>query len=137
MMNRSMSLVLWIITLLRGAIAVLLASLGISIILATAFRMVYHPLQGDFASIVIWMATPLAVAIILLVLAYLISTTLTKFQKFIIVSLVFLISVMSLYSLVSGMDWTASLQAQSPGVLGPPIDMLKQITATLQGVIGV
>jgi len=132
-----MSLVLWIVTVLRVAIAVLLASLGISTILATAFRMVYHPLQRDFSGIVIWMAKPLAVAVILLVLAYLISQTLTKFQKFIIVTLVFLISVMSLYSLVSGMDWTASLQAQSPGVLSAPIDILKQITTMLQGVTGV
>jgi hypothetical protein len=136
-MNWFMSLVLWIVTLVRATIAVLLASLGISTILATAFHIVYHPLQGDFPGILIWMAKPLAVAIILLVLAYLISRTLTKFQKFVIVTLVFLISVMSLYSLVSGMDWTASLQAQSPGVLGAPIDMLKQIPAMLQGVTGV
>jgi len=132
-----MSLVVWIITLVRIAIAVLLGSLGISTILATAFRNVYHPLQGEFSSSVTWMAKPLAVALILLALAYLISNTLTKFQKFIIVTLVFVISVMSLYSLVSGMDWTASLQAQSPGVVGIPIDMLKQIPALLQGVTGV
>jgi hypothetical protein len=136
-MNWFMSLVLWIVTLVRVAIAVLLASLGMSTILATAFRMVYHPMQGDFSAIVLWMAKPLAVALILLALAYLISRTLTKFQKFIIVTVVFLISVMSLYSLVSGMDWTASLQAQSPGVMGAPINMLKQITTTLQGVTGV
>ena len=132
-----MSLVVWIVTMVRIAIAVLLGSLGISTILATAFRNVYHPLQGEFSSSVTWMAKPLAVALILLALAYLISNTLTKFQKFIIVTLVFVISVMSLYSLVSGMDWTASLQAQSPGVVGIPIDMLKQIPALLQGVTGV
>ena len=132
-----MSLVVWIVTMVRIAIAVLLGSLGISTILATAFRNVYHPLQGDFSSSVTWMAKPLAVALILLAFAYLISNTLTKFQKFIIVTLVFVISVMSLYSLVSGMDWTASLQAQSPGVVGIPIDMLKQVTAMLQSVTGV
>jgi len=132
-----MSLVVWIVTLVRIAIAVLLGSLGISTILATAFRNVYSPLQGNFSSSVAWMAKPLAVALILLALAYLISNTLTKFQKFIIVTLVFVISVMSLYSLVSGMDWTASLQAQSPGVVGIPIDMLKQVTAMLQGLTGV
>ena len=132
-----MSLVVWIVTMVRIAIAVLLGSLGISTILATAFRNVYHPLQGDFSSSFTWMAKPLAVALILLALAYLISNTLTKFQKFIIVTLVFVISVMSLYSLVSGMDWTASLQAQSPGVVGIPIDMLKQVTAMLQGLTGV
>ncbi len=132
-----MSLVIWIITIVRIAIAVLLGSLGISTILATAFRNVYYPLQGEFSSSVTWMAKPLAVALILLALAYLISNTLTKFQKFIIVTLVFVISVMSLYTLVSGMDWTASLQAQGPGVVGIPIDMLKQVTAMLQGLTGV
>ena len=132
-----MSLVVWIVSLVRAAIAVLLASLGISTVLATAFRNVYHPLQGTFPGSAAWMAKPLAVAFILLALAYLISNTLTKFQKFIIVTLVFVISVMSLYSLVSGMDWTASLQAQSPGVVGIPIDMLKQVTAMLQGLTGV
>ena len=132
-----MSLIIWIVSLVRAAIAVLLASLGISTVLATAFRNVYHPLQGTFPGSAAWMAKPLAVAFILLALAYLISRTLTKFQKFIIVTIVFLISVMSLYSLVSGMDWTASLQAQSPGFLSAPIDILKQIPALLQGVTGV
>jgi hypothetical protein len=132
-----MSLVIWIITVVRAAIAVLLYSLGITTVLATAFRNVYHPLQGSFPGSAAWMAKPLAVAFVLLALAYLVSRTLTKFQKFIIVTIVFLISVMSLYSLVSGMDWTASLQAQSPGIFGTPIDMLKQITAMLQGVTGV
>jgi hypothetical protein len=132
-----MSLVVWIVTLVRIAIAVLLGSLGISTILATAFRNVYHPLQGDFSSSFTWMAKPLAVALILLALAYLISNTLTKFQKFIIVTLVFVLSVMSLYSLVSGMDWTASLQAQGPGFLSAPIDFLKQVTTTLQAAAGV
>jgi hypothetical protein len=136
-MARLISFVLWIVILLRIAIAVLLASLGISIILAAAFRMVYHPLQGNFSSIVIWMAIQLAVTIILLVLAYLISKTLTRFQKFIIVALVFLISVMSIYSLVSGVDWTASLQAQYPGVFGPPIDVLKRINNMSRVVTGV
>jgi hypothetical protein len=132
-----MSLVVWIVSLVRAAIAVLLASLGISTVLATAFRNVYHPLQGTFPGSAAWMAKPLAVAFILLALAYLISRTLTKFQKFIIVTIVFLISVMSLYSLVSGMDWTASLQAQGPGALSAPIDILKQIPALLQSVTGV
>jgi hypothetical protein len=132
-----MSLVVWIVSLVRAAIAVLLASLGISTVLATAFRNVYHPLQGTFPGSAAWMAKPLAVAFILLALAYLISRTLTKFQKFIIVTIVFLISVMSLYSLVSGMDWTASLQAQGPGFLSAPIDMLKQVAAMLQSVTGV
>lgn len=136
-MARVVSLVLWIVILLRIAIAVLLASLGISIILAAAFRIIYHPLQGNVSSIVIWMAQPLAVTIILLVLAYLISKTLTRFQKFIIVTLVFLISVMSIYSLVSGVDWTASLLAQNPAVFGPPIDMLKQVNNLSRVVIGV
>jgi hypothetical protein len=132
-----MSLVVWIVTLVRIAIAVLLGSLGISTILATAFRNVYYPLQGNFSSSFAWMAKPLAVALILLALAFLISRTLTKFQKFIIVTLVFVLSVMSLYSLVSGMDWTASLQAQGPGALSAPIDILKQIPALLQGVTGI
>ena len=132
-----MSLVVWIVTLVRIAIAVLLGSLGISTILATAFRNVYNPLQGEVSSSVTWMAKPLGVAVLLLALTFLISNTLTKFQKFIIVTLVFVISVMSLYSLVSGMDWTASLQAQSPGVVGIPIDMLKQVAAMLQGLTGV
>lgn len=132
-----MSLVVWIVTLVRMVLTVLLGSLGISTILATAFRNVYHPLQGDFSSSVTWMAKPLAVALILLALAFLISNTLTKFQKFIIVTLVFVLSVMSLYSLVSGMDWTASLQAQGPGFLSAPIDFLKQVTTTLQAAAGV
>ena len=132
-----MSLVVWIVTMVRIAIAVILGSLGISTILATAFRNVYHPLQGNFSSSFTWMAKPLAVALILLALAYLISITLTKFQKFIIVTLVFVLSVMSLYSLVSGMDWTASLQAQGPGFLSAPIDFLKQVTTTLQAAAGV
>ena len=132
-----MSLVVWIVSLVRAAIAVLLASLGISTVLATAFRNVYHPLQGTFPGSAAWMAKPLAVAFILLALAYLISNTLTKFQKFIIVTLVFVLSVMSLYSLVSGMDWTASLQAQGPGFLSAPIDFLKQVTTTLQAAAGV
>lgn len=132
-----MSWVIGIITVVRIVIAAILGSLGISTILATAFRNVYTPLQGVVSSSVGWMAKPLAVAFVLLALAYLISRTLTKFQKFIIVTLVFVLSVMSLYSLVSGMDWTASLQAQSPGVVGIPIDMLKQVTAMLQGLTGV
>ncbi len=131
-----MSLVIWIITLVRAAIAVILASLGISTVLATAFRNVFHPLQGTFPGNATWMAKPLGVAFLLLALAFLISRTLTKFQKFIIVTIVFLISVMSLYSLVSGMDWTASLQAQGPGFLSAPIDFLKQVTTTLQAAAG-
>ena len=132
-----MSLVVWIVTLVRMVLTVFLGSLGVSTILATAFRNVYNPLQGEVSSSVTWMAKPLGVAVLLLALAFLISNTLTKFQKFIIVTLVFVISVMSLYSLVSGMDWTASLQAQGPGFLSAPIDMLKQIPALLQGVTGV
>ena len=132
-----MSLVIWILTVVRMVLTVLLGSLGISTILATAFRNVYNPLQGEVSSSVTWMAKPLGVAVLLLALAFLISNTLTKFQKFIIVTLVFVISVMSLYSLVSGMDWTASLQAQGPGVIGPPIDMLKQVMTMLQSVTGV
>ncbi len=136
-MGRFMSVILWIILILRVAIAILLASLGISSILAMGYRMVFQPPQGDLLTIGIWMAKPLAIGIILLVLTYWGSNTLTRFQKFIIVTIVFLVSAMSLYSLASGMDWTAPLQAQSPGVMGIPIDMLKQVTAMLQSVTGV
>jgi uncharacterized membrane protein len=132
-----MSLVIWILTVVRIAIAAILGSLGISTILATAFRSVYAPLQGEVSSSVGWMAKPLAVAFLMLALAFLISRTLTKFQKFIIVTIVFVISVMSMYSLVSGMDWTASLQAQGPGFLSAPIDYLKQVTTTVQAAAGV
>ena len=136
-MARLISFVLWIVIFLRITIAVFLASIGISTIFATGFRMIFQPPQGDFASIVIWMVKPLAVGIILLVIAFWVSKSLTRLQKFIVVTIIFLISVMSLYSLISGMDWTAWLQAQNPAVFSAPIDMLKQITTMLQGVTGV
>jgi hypothetical protein len=136
-MDRPMSFILWIITVVRMAIVIILASIGIITILATGFRMVFQPLQGDFIRIAIWMAKPLGVAIILLAAAYLISKTLTRSQKFIIATIVFLISGMVLYSAVSGMDWTASLQAQYPTIIGPPVNVAKQVNTLLQNVTGI
>jgi hypothetical protein len=135
-MGRFMSVILWIILILRIAIAILLASLGISTILAMGYRMVFQPPQGDLLTIGIWMAKPLAMGIILLVLTYWVSNTLTRFQKFTIVTIVFLISAMSLYSLASGMDWTASLQVQNPGIFSLLLNVLNQINTMVRGAVG-
>lgn len=132
-----MSFVIWIVTTVRIALAAILGILGITTVLAVAFRSVYLPLQGEVSSSVAWMVKPLAVAFILLACAYLISRSLTKFQKFIVVTIVFVISVMSVYSMVSGMDWTVTLQAQSGGALTGPIDRLKQVNTMLQSAAGV
>jgi hypothetical protein len=136
LMGRFMSVILWIILLVRAAIAILLATLGITTLLATGFHVVFQPPSADFTGIGIWMAKPLAIGIILLVIAYLVSRTLTRFQKFIIVTIVFLLSAMSLYSLVSGMNWTASLQAQEPGIFDPPLNALKQINIMIRDLTG-
>jgi MFS superfamily sulfate permease-like transporter len=135
-MGRFMEVILWVILLVRAAIAVLLATMGITTLLATGFHVVFQPPSADFTGTGLWMVKPLAIGIILLVVAYLVSRTFTKFQKFIVVTIVFVLSAMSLYSLVSGMNWTASLQAQEPGIFDPPLTALKQINDMIRDLAG-
>jgi hypothetical protein len=128
--------VLFLIVLVRAAIAIIFATVGITTLLATGFHVVFQPPSADFTGIGLWMAKPLAVGIILLVIAFLITRSLTKFQKFIIVTIVFVLSAMSLYSLVSGMNWTASLQAQEPGIFDPPMNALKWFNDMIRDLAG-
>ncbi|MCX6685893.1 MAG: hypothetical protein NTV10_04515 [Methanoregula sp.] len=126
-MSVFISLIGHLVTLLRIAIAVILGSLGISSILASLSRFFFEPSNADLVTLLIWVAKPLAVGVLFLAIAYWVSITLTRYQKVIILVLVFVLSIILFLMLVSGMSWFSESLALDPSLFGGPMNALQEI----------
>ena len=121
------SSIIWMLTFLRVVFAILLASLGISTLLASTSRLLFEPSSADVMAVVLWFARPLIIGIVLIVVAYWISKTLSRFQKLIIIFFVFILSIILFITLVSGMGWFTNSMANNIAVISAPTNTLNDI----------
>ncbi|MCX6691676.1 MAG: hypothetical protein NTW33_06385 [Methanoregula sp.] len=131
------SLIIWMLTFLRVVIAILLASLGISTLLASISRLLFEPSSAPLLAILLWFVKPLIIGIILIVVAYWISKTLTRFQKSVIIFFVFIISIVLFILLVSGMGWFTSSVANDISVIAAPVNTMNEINNMSRVLTGV
>ena len=131
------SLIIWMLTFLRMVIAILLASLGISTLLASIFRLLFEPSSADLLAILLWFVKPFIFGILLLVVAYWISKTLSQLQKGVIIVLVCVISIVLFILLVSGMSWFTSSLTNDISVIAAPVNILNDINNMSRSITGV
>jgi hypothetical protein len=125
------------LTFLRGVIAILFGSLGISTLLAALSRLLFEPSSADMLANLLWFVRPLIFGIVLIVVAYWISKTLSWFQKSIIVFFVFIFSIVLFILLVSGMGWFTSSVANDIAVIAAPVNMMNDINNMSRVLTGV
>ena len=131
------SLIIWMLTFLRVVIAIILASLGISTLLAALSRLLFEPSSADLLAILLWFVKPLIFGILLLVVAYWISKTLSQLQKGVIIVLVCVISIILFILLVSGMSWFTSSLTNDISVIAAPVNTLNDINNMSRVLTGV
>ena len=131
------SLIIWMLTFLRVVIAIFLASLGISTLLASISRLLFEPSSAPLLAILLWFVKPLIIGIILIVVAYWISKTLTRLQKSVIIFFVFIISIVLFILLVSGMGWFTSSVANDIAVIAAPVNTMNEINNMSRVMTGV
>ena len=131
------SLIISMLTFLRMVIAILFGSLGISTLLAALSRLLFEPSSADLLAILLWFIRPLIFGIILLMVAYWISKTLTRFQKSVIIFFVFIISIVLFILLVSGMGWFTSSVANDISVIAAPVNTMNDINNMSRVLTGV
>ena len=131
------SLTIWMLTFLRVVIAILLASLGISTLLASISRLLFEPSSAPLLAILLWFVKPLIIGIILIVVAYWISKTLTRLQKGVIIFFVFIISIVLFILLVSEMGWFTSSVANDISVIAAPVNTMNEINNMSRVLTGV
>jgi len=135
-MGLLISLAARIITILRIVISIILGSLGISTILASVSRFIFEPSTAGLKALLIWIAKPLIIGALFLVIAYWVSKNLSKMHKVIIVVLVVVFSLILFMLLVSTMSWFSTSMASDLGVFNAPVDMLGEINNMSRGVTG-
>ena len=135
-MGLLISLAARIITILRIVISIILGSLGISTILASVSRFIFEPSTAGLKALLIWIAKPLIIGALFLVIAYWVSKNLSKMHKVIIVVLVVVFSLILFMLLVSTMSWFSTSMASDLGVFSAPADMLGEINNMSRGVTG-
>jgi len=131
------SVIIWMLTFLRGVIAILFGSLGISTLLAALSRILFEPSSADLLAILLWFVKPLIFGIILIVVAYWISKTLTQFQRMVILFFVFVFSIVLFLLLVSGMGWFTSSVANDISVIAAPVNTMNDINNMSRVLTGV
>ena len=131
------SLIIWMLTFLRVVIAIILASLGISTLLAALSRLLFEPSSADLLAILLWFVKPFIFGILLLVVAYWISKTLSQLQKGVIIVLVCVISIILFILLVSGMSWFTSSLTNDISVIAAPVNTLNDINNMSRVLTGV
>ena len=136
-MGLLISLTARIITILRIVISIILGSLGISTILASVSRFIFEPSTAGLQALLIWIAKPLIMGALFLVIAYWVSKNLSKMHKVIIVVLVVVFSLILFMLLVSTMSWFSTSMASDLGVFSTPVDMLGEINNMSRGLTGV
>ena len=131
------SLIIWMLTFLRMVIAILLASLGISTLLASIFRLLFEPSSADLLANLLWFVRPLIFGFTLLVVANWISKTLSRLQNGVIIVLVCVISIILFILLVSGMSWFTSSLTNDISVIAAPVNILNDINNMSRSITGV
>jgi hypothetical protein len=131
------SVIIWMLTFLRVVIAILFGSLGISTLLAALSRLLFEPASADLLAILLWFVKPFIFGILLLVVAYWISKTLSRLQKGVIIVLVCVISIVLFILLVSGMSWFTSSVANDISVIAAPVNTLNDINNMSRVLTGV
>ncbi|WAC04801.1 MAG: hypothetical protein OS112_10155 [Methanoregula sp.] len=131
------SSIIWMLTFLRVVFAILLASFGISTLLASFSRLLFEPASSDLMAVASWFARPLIIGIIMIIVAYWISKTLTRVQKMVITFFVFILSIILFFLLVSGMGWFTGSVANDISVFAAPVNTLNDINNMSRVLTGV
>jgi len=131
------SLIIWMLTFLRGVIAIIFGSLGISTLLAALSRLLFEPSSADLLANLLWFVRPLIFGIVLIVVAYWISKTLGRFQRMVILFFVFVFSIVLYLLLVSGMGWFTSSVANDISVIAAPVNTMNDINNMSRVLTGV